>query len=593
MCMTSPKASAYDIAVANDDGVTIYYNYSNDGKELTVTHFSKYSGSVNIPESVVYMNRTRNVTGIGENAFSGCSNLTSITIPKTVTSIGQDAFSGCTHLVTVNITDLTAWCNITFAGPSSLYYKYHTDTNSNPLKYAKQFFLNGEEIVNLVIPDDISFIESDAFLGCKSLTSVTIPINVTKINDRAFRGCSNLSYLKISDGVENIGKYAFSNCTKLKQIDMGKNVSSVDCAAFENCRNINKLIIPDIKNWCGIDFSYIDYTYVSYTANPIWDNNDVHIYSDEQTEIEHLIIPEGTTTINYGVFWGCKNLKSVIIPNSVTSINSRAFQSSSINTVSLGSGIKSIGWVAFSGCPLTSIRIPRSVVSIGDEAFRCNLETVITEIEIPFKISDDTFSSNTFFNATLYVPRGKNTNYKSTEGWKKFVWIEEGEPYELKYIIDNEVYKTCLIEKGEVIIPEPAPTKDGYSFSGWSEIPETMPAHDMTVTGSFTVNSYKLTYMIDDKVYKETMYEYGATITPESQPEGEYATFEWIDLPQTMPAHDVVVYASYTSGIIEVRMTTQRNIRIYSPNGKKLDKLQKGLNIVVLDDGTVKKVVVK
>lgn len=486
MCINSIKASAYDIAVANDDGVTIYYNYSTDGKELTVTNsYSNYSGSVIIPESVVYMNRTRNVTGIGENAFSGCSYLTAITIPKTVTWIGQDAFKNCNKLETVNISDLTAWCNITFAGPY-MYYHSHNDTNSNPLQYAKHFFLNGEEIVNLVIPDDITIIQSDAFLGCKSLTSVTIPVNVTKINDRAFRGCSNISYLKIPDGVESIGNYAFSGCTKLKQINMGKNVSSVGCAAFENCRNINKLIISDIKNWCGIDFSYIDYTYVSYTANPIWDNNDVRIYSDEQTEIEHLIIPEGTTTINYGVFWGCKNLKSVIIPNSVTSIASRAFQNSSIKTVSLGNGVKNIGWVAFSGCPLISVRIPKSVVYIGNEAFEwCNLETVISEIENPFKISDDTFSSNTFFNATLYVPKGKDTKYISTAGWKKFIWIEECEPYEIKYIVDNEVYKTCLIEKGEVIIPEPAPTKEGYTFTGWSEIPETMPAHDVVVTGSF------------------------------------------------------------------------------------------------------------
>ena len=120
-----------------------------------------------------------------------------------------------------------------------------------------------------------------------------------------------------------------------------------------------------------------------------------------------------------------------------------------------------------------------------------------------------------------------------------------------------------------------------------------MPANDVTVTGTFSINSYKLTYMIDDQVYKETVYEYGATITPEPQPEGNYATFEWLDLPEKMPAHDVVVYASYTSGITEVLMTTQRNVRIYSPNGKKLDKMQKGLNIVVSDDGTVKKVVVK
>jgi len=165
--------------------------------------------------------------------------------------------------------------------------------------------------------------------------------------------------------------------------------------------------------------------------------------------------------------------------------------------------------------------------------------------------------------------------------------------YKLTYTVDGEEYKSYELDYGASITLEAAPTKEGYTFSGWSKIPETMPAHDVTVTGSFTINSYKLTYMIDDKVYKETMYEYGAIITPEPQPEGDYATFEWTDLPQTMPAHDVVVYANYTSGIIEVLMTRQGNIRIYSPNGKKQDKLQKGLNIMVLDDGIVKKVVVK
>ncbi len=165
--------------------------------------------------------------------------------------------------------------------------------------------------------------------------------------------------------------------------------------------------------------------------------------------------------------------------------------------------------------------------------------------------------------------------------------------YKLVYMVDGEEYKTYEMEYGATITPEPVPTKDGYTFSGWSDIPEMMPDHDVTVTGTFTINSYKLTYMIDNQVYKEIMYEYGATITPEPQPEGDYATFEWIDLPEKMPAHDVVVYASYTSGINEVLMTTQRNIRIYSPNGKKLDKMQKGLNIVVQDDGTVKKVVMK
>ena len=98
---------------------------------------------------------------------------------------------------------------------------------------------------------------------------------------------------------------------------------------------------------------------------------------------------------------------------------------------------------------------------------------------------------------------------------------------------------------------------------------------------------------MDNKVYKEVMCEYGTTVTPEPQPVGVYDTFEWIGQPETMPAHDVVVYAMYTSGITDDLIATQQNVRIYTPNGKKLNKLQKGLNIVVLKDGTVKKVVIK
>lgn len=132
------------------------------------------------------------------------------------------------------------------------------------------------------------------------------------------------------------------------------------------------------------------------------------------------------------------------------------------------------------------------------------------------------------------------------------------------------------------------------SLSGWKGLPETMPAKMVLVTGTFSINSYTLTYMIDDKVYKQVVYEYGATITPEPQPEGEYKTFEWVGIPETMPAHDVTVKAVYETGIDEIRMMVEQGqARIYSPSGKPLDKLQKGLNIVLMYDGTTRKVVVK
>ncbi len=101
LSMVGINAFAYDIAVQNADGVTIYYNYYNEGKELEVTK-GAYRDNVVIPEEVTYLNRTRKVTFIGERAFQS-SNLTSITIPNSVTSIGPYAFFGCSRLTSVTI----------------------------------------------------------------------------------------------------------------------------------------------------------------------------------------------------------------------------------------------------------------------------------------------------------------------------------------------------------------------------------------------------------------------------------------------------------------------------------------------------------
>ena len=127
-----------------------------------------------------------------------------------------------------------------------------------------------------------------------------------------------------------------------------------------------------------------------------------------------------------------------------------------------------------------------------------------------------------------------------------------------------------------------------------------MPTHDVTVTGTFSINSYTLIYLIDEKVYKQVVYAYGVSITPEPTPQGDYKSFEWVGVPETMPAHDVTVTAVYETGIDEVMMALNADgtsalpgVRIYAPNGKQLNRLQKGVNIVVMPDGATRKVVVK
>ena len=125
--------------------------------------------------------------------------------------------------------------------------------------------------------------------------------------------------------------------------------------------------------------------------------------------------------------------------------------------------------------------------------------------------------------------------------------VTEPDSYTLTYMVDGEIYQSFSVKYRDSITPLEVPTKEGYTFSGWSEIPATMPAHDVTVTGSFTINSYTLTYQVDGTEYKKLTVEYGATITPEAEPTKEGYTFSgWSEIPTTMPAKDVTVTGTFT-----------------------------------------------
>ena len=119
--------------------------------------------------------------------------------------------------------------------------------------------------------------------------------------------------------------------------------------------------------------------------------------------------------------------------------------------------------------------------------------------------------------------------------------------YTIIYKVDGEVYKTESIAYGSKVEAIVAPTKEGWTFSGWNGVPATMPAKDITVSGSFTVNSYTVTYMVDGEVYKTESYAYGAAITAAEAPTKEGHTFSgWSEVPETMPSENITITGSFT-----------------------------------------------
>ena len=168
------------------------------------------------------------------------------------------------------------------------------------------------------------------------------------------------------------------------------------------------------------------------------------------------------------------------------------------------------------------------------QSFSVKYRDSITPLEVPSK-EGYTFSGWSEIPATMPAHDVTITGLFSVNS------------YTLTYMVDGEVYKTSTVVYGTPLTPEADPAKEGYTFSGWSEIPTTMPAKDVTVTGSFTINSYTLTYQVDGTEYKKLTVEYGASITPEAEPVKEGYTFSgWSEIPTTMPAKDVVVTGTFT-----------------------------------------------
>ena len=401
----------------NFDYNGIYYRINLfDVRTVRVTYRpggAKYSGNVTIPSSVPFDGQNYTVDCTDVDAFAGCTNLTSVTLPNTITVICDGTFSGCSSLTNITI-------------PNSI-----EDIGSN-------IFKGCTNLSSVTLPLSLKKITESMFENCKSLTSVTIPDEVTSIGSRAFYGCSTMTSVTIPSNVSTIGQYAFSGCPLTSVSCLATypptlaNVGVFDSGVYNNAT----LTVPQGRRAAYQSANYWkNFVHMGASIGDTFTSNGIYykITSGNTVEVTYnnvngndysgnVSIPSSVTCdgkaysvtgIGASAFYMCENLTSVTLPGTVTNILPCAFVGCyNLTSINIPSSVHYISESAFAYCySLTSIDIPGSVVYIGENVFEyCNGLTRVNITDVAAWCNMEMHSNPLYLAHHLYLNGTELTN---------------------------------------------------------------------------------------------------------------------------------------------------------------------------------------
>ena len=363
------------------------------------------------------------IVDIPKACFAECG-ITMIEIPKSIKIIGENAFAGNKNMTTVNLpTSLRTISNYAFNDCVSLkYIEFHEGLESIG---ASSFYQTAIPVIK--IPSTVTSIGEKAFQGCAA-TQVIIGSGVIEVGTYAFQDAISLEECIIGDKVNAIKSGTFSGCTRLKKFKIGSSVKTIADAAFANCRLLESITIPASVTKIGTD--------VTQNTNRVF-------YGC--TSLKSVIFEDGTSELSLGyydsspgkgLFFDCP-LQEVYLGRNIT--------------YPYASYPSHRGYSAFYNQQnLTQATIGEKVTSLSDYLFYgCkNLDRIISMASSVPTVGTSTFigstNPNTVVNATAYVPYGRKSSYTSTDSWKDLKYIKEW------FYDDNYSYIPLTVSTAEV-----------------------------------------------------------------------------------------------------------------------------------------------